>query len=280
MTLRARDAVVVLGGREVLRGVSLAIAPGEHVCVLGPNGTGKSTLLGLLAGNLRATRGEASLSGIALDRLCRAELARRRAVMSQDSSVAFDFTGLEIARLGRTPHGRNESGATSTSVARAALAYVGAEEFAHRPVRSLSGGERQRVHLARALAQLWDAQAGAPAAGERYLLLDEPVSALDVRWQHEILSLIRRLTDRGIGVLSILHDLNLAALYADRVAFLHDGRVHAAGAPAEVMTPTHIHHVYGVCTTVCVHPTAACPLVIHSGPRSPETIAAGAGPRP
>ncbi len=261
MTFDARHLVLSRANRRILDDVSCIIKPGESVALLGPNGAGKSTLLKVMAGEWKPRSGEVCLEGKPLANYSDAHLARQRAVVTQQLSLAFDFTAEELVLLGRSPFARQESKSHAREIAHAAMELTGVSSFAERSVLTLSGGERQRVQWARAIAQVWKTNGD----GDRYLMLDEPVSALDVSWQHEMLELMRRLARAGFGVLAVLHDLNLSAHYADRLMILKDGRVAADGTASEVLTPELIESVYGIRATVCPHPVAACPLVIHHG---------------
>jgi iron complex transport system ATP-binding protein len=230
------------GDRLVLDNVSCDARPGRVLAVLGPNGAGKSTLLRLLAGEFPPDSGAIAFASRPLSTWTPADLALRRAVVSQGSELAFPFTVLEVVRLGRTPHpGRGDTPA-DLAACRAALAAVDLSDRAGQPYPTLSGGERQRVHLARALAQLADTP-----AGPRALLLDEPTASLDLSHQHASLALARDLAKREhVAVLVILHDLNLALAYADDVLVLRDGRVAATGPVASTLTPALIREVFGV----------------------------------
>jgi iron complex transport system ATP-binding protein len=258
--LRADEIRVRYGAAEVLRGPSLAVAPGEVVAVLGPNGAGKSTLLAVLAGSLRPQRGAAALEGRALAEWSPRALALRRAVLPQHSELAFGFPVLEVVLLGRSPHAGTTSRAEDLAVAEACLAEAEVSHLVHRLYTTLSGGERQRVQLARVLAQIDypRGERGAP----RYLLLDEPTSSLDLAHQHATLRTARRAAARGIGVLAILHDLNLAALYADRLVVLSRGTLAAAGAPEAVLTEALVREVFDLAVQITRHPTRGCPQVV------------------
>ncbi|WP_407928443.1 heme ABC transporter ATP-binding protein [Deinococcus aquaedulcis] len=245
-----------VAGREVLRGVSLSLQAGELLAVLGRNGAGKSTLLAHLSGDLRA-RG-VQLFGQPLPPRRPRELARRRAVLPQHTAVPFAAEVLDIVLLGRIPHGRRETPA-DRAMAADCLARVGLAGFGARSIQTLSGGEQQRVHLARTLAQL------SGTAGDRVLLLDEPTASLDLAHQHATLRLARDLCAEGVGVLAVLHDLNLAAQYADRVLLLAGGEVLAWGPPAAALTPAHIQAAYGHEVLVTRHPCLDCPLIVSAG---------------
>jgi iron complex transport system ATP-binding protein len=226
---------VRLGGRAVLRDVSLRARVGEVLAIVGPNGAGKSTLLSVLAGELRPPTGAVTLDGRPLAAWSRLELARRRALLEQHSPLAAALRVEDVVLLGRAPHG---TPSRDRELARQALDDVGLAALASRDYVRLSGGERQRVQLARVLAQLWDVD-------DALLLLDEPVSALDVGAQHHILTRARDRATRGAAVIVTLHDLNLTAQYADRVVLLDAGRVVAEGPPDRVLEPTTISDVYG-----------------------------------
>ncbi|MFI5935290.1 heme ABC transporter ATP-binding protein [Actinoplanes sp. NPDC051494] len=253
--MRARDVVVRLGGRPVVDGVDLDVAAGEVVALVGPNGAGKSTLLAALAGDEPAT-GTIEIGGRDIRGRKAADLARDRAVLPQRATLSFPFTAGEVVRMGRAPwHGRPESDDDETVVADA-MARTGTTAFAHRPLPALSGGEQARVALARVLAQR-----------TRLLLLDEPTAALDLHHQEAVLGAVRSRAGQGDAVVVVLHDLGLAAAYADRVYVLAAGRVRGHGTPAGVFTEDLLSDVYGHDIEVLAHPRTGAPLVL---PRRPE----------
>ncbi|MCS7069232.1 MAG: ABC transporter ATP-binding protein [Meiothermus sp.] len=223
------------GGRWLLQGVSLALEPGFWV-LLGPNGAGKSTLLRLLSGEWQPSEGAVRLWGRPIGEYRPGELALQRAFLPQQRSLAFPYTAREVVALGRLPHqkGRPEN-ARDLERIEAALRETRALALAERPYFSLSGGERVRVDLARILAQ-----------ETPILLLDEPTNHLDPRQQLEVLSLLARRARQGHLVLAALHDLNQAALFADGLLFLREGRLLAQGAPQELLQPALLEAVYGV----------------------------------
>jgi iron complex transport system ATP-binding protein len=225
--------------RTLLRDVSLEIAPGEFVAIIGPNGAGKSTLLNALAGDRPLSSGEILLDGRPLGQWSKLDLARRRAVLPQHSAVAFDFTGLQIALLGLLAFRGSLPERRMTALAEQALSETEALAFADRPFTVLSGGERQRIQLARVLAQCDADPAAAP-----FLLLDEPITGLDLSHQHAALASARRRADRGLGVLAVLHDLNMAARYADRVGIVENGRVTVLGPTRETLDPDLLSRVF------------------------------------
>ena len=259
--LEARDVRVVLGDAEVLRGVSLKVAPGEVVAIVGPNGAGKSTFLHVLSGSLAPKAGEVCLDDYPLATWTSRALARRRAVLPQLQELSFAFRALEVVLLGRSPHFGAGNPRNDLDVARACLAETGAGHLEERVYTTLSGGERQRVHLARVLAQIHFTEAGDELA-DRYLLLDEPTSCLDPAHQHATLEVTRHASQRGVGAVVILHDLNLAAMYGDRVVILVDGGVLAEGPPGEVLTEPAVLHAFDLAVMVTTHPTRGCPHLI------------------
>ncbi|MFE6486329.1 ABC transporter ATP-binding protein [Streptomyces sp. NPDC057757] len=222
------------GGRLILDGVSLTPEPGSTVGLLGPNGSGKSTLLRLLSGVLTPASGVVTLDGEPLAGLHRRDIAQRVAVVEQQSDTQVELTVLDVVRLGRTPHRRawTPASADDEAAVRAALERTGLADRAHQSWHTLSGGERQRVQIARALAQ-----------EPRELLLDEPTNHLDIQHQLDLLTLI---TGLPVTTVVALHDLNLAAMYCDRLVVLREGRVVACGDPREVLTEELIAEVYGV----------------------------------
>lgn len=237
--LEARGVSLRRGGRPVLDGVSLALAPGELVALCGPNGAGKSSLLAVLAGELAPGTGTATLDGRPLAAFGAAALAAERAVLEQVPTLAAPFRVAELVDLGLAlvPRAELDDGA----VRERAMRTAGVGALAHRPGDRLSGGERARAHLARVLAQLW---AGRAAGGGRYLLLDEPTASLDVAHQLAVMRAARAEAAAGAGVLFVLHDLNLAAAFADRVALMQCGRLVAAGPPLEVLEAERLSAIY------------------------------------
>jgi iron complex transport system ATP-binding protein len=228
------------GGCEVLSGADLSAGPGEFVGLLGPNGSGKTTLLRAVTRVARASAGSIAVGGDPIERLSARDLARRVAVIPQETDAAFPFTVAEVVEMGRYAHAGpfDRRTARDGAAVRRAMEQAGVEAFRDRDFGALSSGERQRVLFARALAQ------EAPI-----LLVDEPTAHLDIRHQVGMLELLRALT-AGVGgspraVVAVLHDLNLAARYCTRVALLAGGRIVADGPPAEVLTPDAVREVFG-----------------------------------
>ena len=238
---------------DVLHDVSLRVDGGRVVALVGPNGAGKSTALRIGSGVLRAHTGSVVLQGTPIAQLSPGELARRVAVVPQETRTPFGITARELAELGRTPHLRLLTGPSERdrAIVDWALQVTGARELAHRFADELSGGERQRVVLARALAQQ-----------PQLLLLDEPTANLDLHHQVAALELVRRLArEEGLAVLAAVHDLQLAALYCDEVVLLRDGRVCQQGTPEDVFTVAQLREAFEQEVALAAHPTHGVPLV-------------------
>ncbi|RAU41372.1 MULTISPECIES: heme ABC transporter ATP-binding protein [unclassified Pseudomonas] len=241
-------------GTCVLSDISLTLQPRQVLGVLGPNGAGKSTLLGALCGELKATHGQPWLDGQPLSSWSAQARATRLAVLPQSSSLSFGFDVREIVAMGRLPHGSGRD--RDAEIVQAALEAADASHLQGRSYLALSGGERQRVHLARVLAQVWSGEGG------QTLLLDEPTSMLDPLHQHTLLQAVRGFADRGGAVMVILHDLNLAARYCDRLMLLQAGRTYVSGTPDDVLTPDALQAVFGLEVLVRPHPERGYPLII------------------
>jgi len=236
-----------------LRDMSFEIAPGEIIGVIGPNSSGKTTLIRLLTRVLEPASGEIHLEGVSVRRLSRTDLARRVAVVPQGILPQFPFTVGELVLMGRYPHdpGRYFESPRDRAVAREAMEATGVLELADMPIEHLSGGERQRAVIARALAQ-----------EPRLLVLDEPTAHLDLRYQVEAAALLRRLNrERGTTVLLVSHDLNLAAEVCDRLLLLNGGRAAAIGAPEAVLDEALLASVFGCAVIVDKNETTGRPVV-------------------
>jgi len=241
VNLLQAEAIEVRAGRKsLIREISLTLTPGQFIAVIGPNGAGKSTLLAALSGDRPLAKGRVLLDGHPIGKWRKLLLAHRRAVLPQHSSVAFDFTGMQIVRLGLLAHRSWLTERQKDAIVERALAETEALAFADRPYTVLSGGERQRVQLARVLAQC-----DADPAARPFLLLDEPIAGLDLAHQHAALASARRRAERGLGVLAVLHDLTMAARYADSIAILQAGRMIASGPTDATLDATLLSQVFG-----------------------------------
>lgn len=229
------------GDRWTLDGVGIRIRTGIVTAVVGPNGAGKSTLLAALTGRLHLETGRVQVDATPFENLTRQDIAQRIAVMQQQTRSTFPFKAFEIVAMGRAPHDGRETAAARARLVEDAMRAAGVLQLADRPCDRISGGERQRVYLARALAQIMPL----PPSGPRYLLLDEPTSSLDLRYQAMTLKFARTAAMAGVGVLAILHDLNLAARFADEVLILDRGASAAFGKPVDVFTDRVLRPIYG-----------------------------------
>ncbi len=256
MALSGDNLSLVIGGAPLLGGVSIAVSAGSVTAVMGPNGAGKTSLARVLCGEWKPTEGTVALSGRGLHDWPAGERAKHLAVLPQHSVLNFPFTAEEVVMLGRIPH---DTGIVhDQEIVEAALAAVDGSYLATRDYMRLSGGERQRVHFARVLAQIWEP----PSEGERFLILDEPTASFDLAHQQLTLEVVRRLADQGVGVLIVLHDLNLAARCADQVLLLQCGTIAAAGSPQDVLTEDNLQSVFQVSAHIGTHPVTGTPLVI------------------
>ncbi|GGF87994.1 hemin import ATP-binding protein HmuV [Rhizobium wenxiniae] len=251
----ANKVTVSRSGRKLIDDISIELKPGNFTVVIGPNGAGKSTLMKVLSGEMQPDSGLVSYYGTSVDLCQPADLAKRRAVLPQATQLAFPFTALEIARMGAVAHGALNPG----EEARKALSRVGLRGFESRPYPSMSGGEQQRVQFARALAQVPQAVVDDVP---RALFLDEPTASLDLGHQISVLETARDFASAGGMVLAILHDLNLAAEFADHLVVLHHGRVVAEGACRETVNDDIIASVYGIAGAVGRVPAAHIPYVL------------------
>lgn len=250
--LQARDIQVHLGKKQILHGINLFASPGMLTTIIGPNGSGKTTMLRALTGEI-PFEGQAHLNGIDIARASIRKMASIRSVLPQSTQLSFPFTVFEVVKLGFIAG--IHPGALIADRIDDVLSKVGLSGFGGRYYQELSGGEQQRVQFARVLAQI-----GEPFVGDqaRYLFLDEPISSLDIKHQIQIMNIARDFANHGGGVIAILHDLNLTAHFADHVVLLDQGRVRASGPPQTVLTTENLEAVYG------------CPMAVGSPPEEME----------
>lgn len=233
-----------VGAKVLISEISASFVPGGLHLIVGPNGAGKSTLVKVLARLLRPQTGTVEYEGVDVSGASESELAKRRAVLSQAIEIAFPLTVREVVMMGRYPHFSGRPGPADERIVDEVMQHFDVVEFKQRYYQTLSGGERQRVNFARVLAQLWrDGSVGSC----RYLFLDEPLTFLDIRHQIDFMKRIRSFTDAAdVVTVGVVHDLNLAARFADQILMLNGGRIVAHGTPAEVLTTERIQQVFGV----------------------------------
>lgn len=260
-----RDIEVSFDREHILRGVDLSAHAGELVALVGPNGAGKSTMLAVLAGDVTPDAGEVWFGGKPLSSMPEIEVARRRAVLPQKSTVTFPFTVRQVVQMGRSPWAQTDRVEDDESVVDEAMRATGVDALFDRAVSALSGGEAARVALARVLAQQ-----------TQLLLLDEPTAALDIHHQEQCMSVVRARVDNGAGAVVVLHDLGAAAAHADRVVIIDAGRVAADGTPREVLTPELLTRIYRHPVDVLPHPLTGEALVLPR--RSTSAPQNGSGP--
>jgi len=256
-SLTAEGLGIAYGDRVILEGLDIAFAPGRITAIVGPNGCGKSTLLRACARLLKPKSGSVLLDGRAIDSRPTKELARILGLLPQNPIAPEGITVADLVGRGRHPHQSALArwSAADTAAVGAALEATGVADLADRPVDELSGGQRQRVWIAMALAQETEV-----------LLLDEPTTYLDVTHQLEVLDLVRDLNrSRGTTVVMVLHDLNLAARYADELVAMRDGRVRSVGAPSSVLDAVLVQQVFGLESQIITDPVSGTPLVIPIG---------------
>ncbi|MDQ0213978.1 iron complex transport system ATP-binding protein [Oikeobacillus pervagus] len=242
MEISVEDVSYTIFDKKIINQVSLTIHHGELVGIIGPNGSGKSTLLKNMYRVLKPDGGVIQLDGRSITDINTKEIAKQLSVVSQESSVAFDFNVFEIILMGRTPHKKflQPDTVEDEHIVRNALSQVNMSEYIDKRFTQLSGGEKQRVMIARAIAQ-----------GAKVMILDEPTNHLDIHHQLQVLELIRELQ---VTCVAALHDLNLAACYCDRLYVLNQGEIVASGTPKQVLTKELLKEVFNVHVEIGTHP--------------------------
>lgn len=246
---------VARGRRQVVHDVSLRARAGALTALIGPNGSGKSSLVAAISGDVPVTAGTITIGGVDVATLSPVAAARQRAVMTQQANVAFGFSVGEVVAMGRAPWRGSPQAADDAAAVADALATADLAALRDRPVQALSGGEQARTALARVLAQRTPV-----------VILDEPTAALDLRHQVDTLRCLRERADAGAAVLVVLHDLSLAAAYADHVVLLSQGQAVAQGTVHDVLTPAVLQPVYGLSLTVVAHPDSGLPILVPAAP--------------
>ena len=243
MSLSLKSVSLKLDNRQILKDVSLEINEGEIVSVIGPNGAGKSTLLNVLTGDISPDSGDIIYDNKQLNKISIQERAFTRSVMSQMQTLVFNFNVKDVIEMGWLQRGNSDFSSNFTMAFEAVTSECNVHNLVHRKFNSLSGGEQRRVHFARTLLQLWrPSQSNDP----RYLLLDEPTANLDLSSEMLLMNILKARASSNVGILVILHDLNLASHFADKIAIMKDGEIKAFGKPEEIMTDDFLTSIYEV----------------------------------
>jgi iron complex transport system ATP-binding protein len=253
--IEVKNLTYLIGKKELLKDLSFQAKPGELLAILGANGAGKSTLLKLLSKEISPTSGSIEFYGKNLQLYKLPELAKQRAVLSQQNTISISFLVSELVMMGRYPHFDQHPTPTDIEIVRTVMVETGIEDLSQRDYNTLSGGEQQRVQLARVLAQIYDCK-------NACLFLDEPTNGLDLLYQQQIMELARRLANRGYCVICILHDINFASRFADRILMLKNGEKVAVGLPNEVINKENIYKTFRININLMACEGYNCPLVI------------------
>jgi iron complex transport system ATP-binding protein len=257
-----------INNKVLVNNISFDAKPGEHLVILGANGAGKSTLLKILSGENSSYSGEFLLNDENIDSFSNAELARLRAVMPQEVQLSFPFRAREVVEMGHSPHFDLHN---SDTITERCMELFDVSHLADRRYPTLSGGEKQRVQLARVFCQLDDhsealphtERGGKPTA--RFLFLDECTSALDPAHQHTVFDAVNKIKKDNVGIISVMHDLNLASQYADRILILKEGSILALGSLEETLTSANLEEAYAIKTEILEHPVTQKPLIVNLG---------------
>jgi iron complex transport system ATP-binding protein len=253
--IQVSDLSYQIGKKLLVKGLSFQARQGELMVILGANGAGKSTLLRLLSRDILPYQGNIFFGDKSLKDYTLDELARKRAVLMQQNQVSLGFAAGEIVMMGRYPHFQFRPSSCDEQICYLAMQKTGVTHLACRTYHTLSGGEQQRVQFARALAQVWEHP-------DSWLLLDEPTTGLDLLHQQEMISTAHELSRKGYGVIAILHDLNLAMQYADKVLIMKEGKLLSWGTPAQVLTCETIHQAFDLPVRLVRHPELQCPMIV------------------
>lgn len=256
MSLSVQNLSFKRGQRSVLKNISLSVEAGQLVALVGNNGTGKSTLMNCISSELQPESGQVTFNGQPLSQWKTEQRARMMAMLSQNTHLQFDFPVRDVVAMGRYPH---SSGAhRDQEIVASALHFCDAYNLRDKTYTELSGGEQRRVQLARVIAQLWEPVNG----GHRLLLLDEPVNGLDLAHQHQLFNRLRKIADKGVAVLFVVHDLNLAARYANQIAVMYQGALANFGSPERVLTRENIERYFNLEVEVQSNPYHSSPIII------------------
>lgn len=244
--------------KEILKNINAMFLPGEFNVILGPNGSGKSTFLKIFSGEVKQNKGSVSYNNISIANTKKEELAKVRAVMSQQPELSFPLTVEEVVMMGRYPHFIFKPTRKDEKICNEVMDRMNVSILKERNYLTLSGGEKQRVQFTRVLAQIWEK----PEEGYRYLFLDEPLTSLDIKYQLEFLQIAREFVKDNTVLIAVMHDINLALQYADKLFFLKDGKLVANGSPGDILSEALIEEVFSVKSTIITHPVSAYPIVV------------------
>ncbi len=258
--LRTENISFNIGKKQILKNVSASFLPGEFNMILGPNGSGKSSFLKIFSGEINKFHGTVLYDDKKIKELRKEELAKKRAVMSQQADLGFPLLVEEVVMMGRYPHFTFNPNKKDITICNEVIERMNLVEFIKRNYLTLSGGEKQRVQYARVLAQVWEK----PIDGYRYLFLDEPLNSLDISYQHEFLQSAVELMKDNTVLIAVMHDINLAAHYADNLFFFKEGELVVHGKPKDILTENIIEKVFNVKTKVIENPVTGKPLVIYN----------------
>lgn len=258
--LKTVDIHYQVGKKQILNGVSAEFNAGEFNMILGPNGSGKSTFLKIFSGEINQYKGSVFYDGENISHYKKEELAKRRAVMSQQPELSFPLMVEEVVMMGRYPHFTFNPDKKDEEICNEVMRQMNLTSFKERNYLTLSGGEKQRVQYARVLAQIWEK----PQTGYRYLFLDEPLTNLDINYQQEFLQVASKFGKDNIVLIAVIHDINLAIQYADKLFFLKEGQLVAHGKPKDILTEGLINEVFNVPVTIINNPVNNTPLVIYN----------------
>jgi len=257
--LKTENIQYKIGKKQILKDISAVFYPGRVTVILGPNGSGKSSFLKIACGETNDFTGIVFYDNRSSKNFQKSELAKTRAVMSQQTELNFPLLVSEVVMMGRYPHFAFNPGSRDISICEEIMRRMDLQAFKDRNYLTLSGGEKQRVQFARVLAQIWEA----PTTGNRYLFLDEPITSLDIHYQHQFLQTTKMLAAENIVVIAVLHDINLAMQYGDDIIFMKDGEIVKKGVPADVITADLIHDVFNIPVKIVEFDGAEKPVVVY-----------------
>jgi len=260
--LRTENIQYSIGKKSILNNISAQFQPGELNMILGPNGSGKSSFLKIFSGEINKYNGSVFYAVEQIAHIKKEELAKYRAVMSQQPELSFPLMVEEVVMMGRYPHFTFNPTKKDVDICHDVMKRMNLASFADRNYLTLSGGEKQRVQYARVLAQVWEK----PAKGYRYLFLDEPLTSLDINYQQEFLQIAREFTDENTVLIAVMHDINLAIQFADKLFFLKEGSLVSHGRPKEVLSESLIKQVFNVNASIINNPVSNIPLVVFNNP--------------